>query len=495
MINLVKTIQDQWALMSPRLRGLLSWAGVFALLVLMKRNALLLPAAWDESWAVLPGGIWLAENNFNIVGLLDQPEWFQYGPATYALAPITWMTGVVAAFTTTSKSFLISLHLSHMAIGAVGLREVYRFARPVWSATASAGLVLVTALVPVMNAQLGFMYLEVPIFTAGMLAVNAGLAGRWGKAAAWGALATSFRGNGVLPIGAVVAAVLLPQRTIAAWRTAALTLVPSLFVGALPILLEQPLATPNRDLGLVFQASVTQLLRMPELVVTLTFAALFIAIPDHRAQTIRNEIHARLQTFAWLILGFIGFYAFTIRFIIPLYVLPRYFIVIVPFVFFAAWEVGRRRFGARIPLLIGVGLVGSMIATSSGALLGTPDQITSVGLESSNQYATRLLLTRDVLRGAISTGEHVYVIPNTWFRSQYPDLGYVDEVPDTVHLVTDLDEDALPDRFIIADTAPNEGSEDVRQRLSQNDKYTSESTEFESADLTARFIKYTRTSD
>lgn len=479
-------------MLSPRLRGFITWAGVFGLVVLLKRNALLLPASWDESWAVLPGGLWLAENNFNIAGLLNQPQWFQYGPGTYALAPITWMTGIVAALTTTTNSFLISLHLTHMAIGAVGLREVYRFARPVWSPTASAGLVIVTALVPVMNAQLGFMYLEIPIFTAGLLAVNAGLAGRWGRAAAWGALATSFKASGVLPLSAVAAAVLLSQRTLTAWRTAALTILPSVVVGLLPFLLEQPLATSDRDLGGVYQASVVQLVRMPELLVALVFAVLFSALPDHRAQSNSEEVKARKLTFAWLILGFIGFYAFTIWFVIPLYVLPRYFIMIVPFVFFTAWEVGRRRFGNGIPAVIGIGLVVSMVSTSSSSPVGDPSLLSSVVLESSNLYAPRLLVTQELLDSALATGLPVYVIMNTWFRTQYPDLGYIEQVPANIELVADLDVLHPLDQFVVVESLDDRITSDAIQFLSENQAFRVETVDFERDGIMGSYLIFSR---
>lgn len=484
----------RWNALPHAIRGFLTWLGVFAGLVLLKRNALLLPASWDESWAVLPGGLWLAENNFDLVGLLDQPEWFQYGPGTYALAPITWMTGVIASLTSTTPAFLVSLHLAHMAIGAVGLREVYRFARPVWSATASALLVTVTALVPVMNAQLGFMYLETPIFAVGMLAINAGLRGDWARASLWGALATSFKGSGILPLSAVVGASLMSQGKLTALRRAILVMLPSVVVGLLPLLLDQALATPERDLGVVFYASTIQLVRMPELIIAMAFAIVFAALPDRTGQRTDSQVNVRLKTFSWLVLSFIAFYSFTIFFVIPLYVLPRYFIALVPFALFSAWEVGRRRFGSIVPTVLGLLLVGSMLTTSSGALLGDPNRISSVGLEATNQYAPRLLLTRETLEAALETGLPLYVIPNTWFRSQYPRLGYVDSVPDRIHVIDDIDLDTSPERFIIVDKALDRLPDETRQRLDDDAQFQSETVEFTRESLTSRFVTYTRVS-
>lgn len=485
-------LQQRWGQLSPRARGFLTWLGVFAGLVLLKRNVLLLPASWDESWAVLPGGLWLAENNFDILGLLNQPQWFEYGPGTYALAPITWMTGIIASVTSTTQSFLVSLHLAHLAIGAVGLREVYRFARPVWSAVSSTALVAVTALMPVMNAQLGFMYLETPIFAVGMLAINAGLRGDWGRASLWGALATSSKGSGILPLGAVVGGSLLSQGKLSALRKALLVMLPSIIVGLLPLLLDQALASAERDLGVVFYASTIQLVRMPELIIAMAFAIIFAALPQRAGQAADPQVEVRLKTFSWLILSFIGFYTFTIVFLIPLYVLPRYFIVLVPLVFFSAWELGTKRFGHLAPAVIGLLLLGSMIATSSSPFLGDPNRIKSVGLESSNQYASRLLLTRETLGGALATQLPVYLMPNTWFRTRYPRLGYVDHVPLNVHLIDDLDRNNLPERFIIVDVAPNALTEETLKHLGNAQGYQSESVELRRDGLTARYVTYKR---
>ena len=229
---------------------------------------------------------------------------------------------------------------------------------------------------------------------------------------------------------------LISQGNLRALRKAFLTMLsPALVVGLLPLVLEQPLAEVERDLGSVFLVSALQLVRMPELGIALAYHDYFRRSTRPANQTQDSQVETRLRTFTWLILSFVGFYTFTIIFLIPLYVLPRYFIVIVPLTFFTAWEVVRRRFGPLLPGVLGLLLVTSMIATSSSALLGDPNDISSVGLESSNEYVPSLILAKEVLDGALDTGLTVYVIRNMWFRTQYPRLGYVESVPSNVQLV------------------------------------------------------------
>lgn len=488
------SLNDRWKALPQRLRSVVTWLGVFVAIIVLKRDALLLPASWDESWAVLPGGLWLSDNGFNILGLIRQPLHFEFGPGTYSLAPVTWMTGIVATFARTTNTFLVSLRLLHLAIGAVGLREVYRFARPVWSSTASAALVAVTALVPVMNAQLGFMYLEIPIFTTGMLAINAGLSGRWGKAAFWGALATSFKASGILPLGAIVSAGFMTQRTMDALRRSVLVLLPAIAIGLIPVLLDKFVAMTERDLGHVLWVSWLQIFRIPEIAIALLFIVLFGILPDRSGRSSESGVRIRLDVMSSLILVFIGFYLFTLSFVARTYFLPRYFIMIVPFVLFAAWEVGARRFGPRVAAVAAGLLVTSMIINQSSTYLLDPNEVTTVGLESSNAYAESLLLTNTILDRALATGDPVYLSNNLWFRTQYPRLGYVDVVPENARLLVDLNEDEPPDTFVVVDSENSELVDDTLELFGDRQDYTAVSATADRGILTARYVTFTRTS-
>ena len=482
-----------WTHLPVRMRGFLTWLGVFAGLVLLKRNALLLPASWDESWAVLPGGFWLSDNNFDLVGLLSQPQWFDYGPGTYALSPITWLTGIIASVTDSPKQFITVAHLVHMAIGAIGLREVYRFARPVWSQTASAGLVVVTAMVPVMNAQLGFMYLEIPIFTVGMLSVNAALNGQWNRAALWGALATSFKASGILPLGAAVAATYFVQPTLKSARRSLLVMAPSVIVGVLPVIVSDHAGGFDRDLQLVLSSSATQILRMPELAIALTVAIVFLTLPGRDRTTDQEQLNSRVATFTWLGILFVGFYVFTALFVIRLFVLPRYFIILVPFTLFVAWEVSVRRFGRTTSGVLAGALLALMIVNSSGALMPGRASATSVGLESSNAYAERLLLTHATLSGALETDNPVFLSSNLWFKSQYPGLGYVDAVPPNVRKLIDLDPNNLPETFVIVETESDQLATEYFFLLDEL-QLDREITEFHRDGFTSRYVTFSQPS-
>lgn len=472
-------------------RGILSWLAVFAALVLLKRNSIDLPASWDESWAVLPGGLWLAENQFDLVGLLQQPQWFNFGPSTYALSPVTWLTGLVAAVTT-PEAFMPTLHVVHMAIGAVGLREVYRFARPVWSPTASSSLVIMTALLPLMNAQLGAAYQEVPTFTLGMLAVNAAFRDDWAKASVWGAVATLSKATGIVSILAVVAAHLLRRHRTLGMRRAATVLLPALIVGVLPLLLGRssgPVAA-NRETTAMLRSIVTAAGITSELFIAGGLAAALALLRPQRPSSV--EVQRRLLTSYWMVIGFGSFFVFTIVFVAKLSFLPRYAIVIVPFVFFAAGQNIRERFGTITTGILALALAFMMMFNQTGRFYGVDGVMSEVVQESSNAHQDLIDLTDLVVSAAITDNDlPIFLHHNTWFRVMYPDLGFVEQVPSDVFHLGELPAPPdLPPAFIVPVTSNASQLVAVLEDLDKNPNLRQTEVEFTYGQFSGRYIIY-----
>jgi len=476
---------------SSRSRGILTWLALFAGVVLLKRNSIGLPASFDESWAVLPGGLWLAENQFNIAGLLQQPQWFDLGPGTYALSPVTWLTGLVAAITT-PETFMPTLHLVHMAIGAVGLREVYRFARPVWTPTAASFLVVMTVLIPVMNAQLGAVYQEIPIFTTGMLAVNAALREDWGKASFWGALGTLFKPSGIVSLVAVVAAHLLRRNRTLGIRKAATILLPALIVGVIPILLGRSVGSivDDRDTADMLRTMVTTAGITSELLVAGVLAAAFSLLRSKRPTSPATEY--RLITSYWMVGGFVAFFIITIAFVAKLAYLPRYTIVLVPFVFFAAGQNIKDRFGTVTTAVLASTLAIVMVFNQTGRFYGADGFLSEVVNESSNAHQDIIYLTDLVVSAAISENElPIYLHQNTWFRVMYPDLGFVEEVPMNVYHLGELPAPSdLPSAFIVPVTSNAAPLLAVLDDLDANPDLTQTEVTFTYGQFFGRYIIY-----
>ena len=461
------TFAARFAAQPRYVRSFLTWLGLFALVVIAKRSAISLPASSDESWAVLPAGLWLGDNNLNVVALTRQDRWYDFGPSSYDTSPVTWLTGIVAF--SAGKYFLPVLHLAHMAIGAIGLREVFRFARPAWGPAASSLLVFLTALTPVMNGQLGAVYLEVPVFTAGLLTINAGLRGDWRAASVWGFLATLIKPTGIVPLVAILAAQYLTRNRTVTLRQAIQVTLPAIFAGLLPVILrvQDGALVEHRSTFYILYSGYTSLILTLEVFAVLVIAGgLALTTPTHSTS---HQNRVRLRLTFWIVIGLWGMFATTVLLVVKLPFLPRYTIMIVPFVIFSAGHLMKEKFGFRILTVATAALIVLMGFNQGGRLHGAYGGTNGVSLESSNAYADVIHLSNIVIDEALlATTGPVYLEKNQWFRTQYPKLGYVDEATERAlpmeSLSSIIDQD-LPPTFVLVTLDEQASTRPLREAL------------------------------
>jgi len=151
-----------WVQARPRLAAFSGWLLAFVAILAVKWWTLKVPASFDASWSVFAGGSTLAHNGFDLGELIRSPGYWEYGPGSHAASPVTWLTGAVIWLIGDGARLLPVLHAIHFMIGAIALQQIYRYARGIWTVGGSLLAVLVVAAIPTFNAQLGFMYLEIP---------------------------------------------------------------------------------------------------------------------------------------------------------------------------------------------------------------------------------------------------------------------------------------------------------------------------------------------
>lgn len=466
----------------------IGWLALFLIILTTKWSSITLPSAWDESWAVLPGGIWLGENSFALADLVRLPGWSEGGPASYALSPVTWLTGLVASLTT-DATFLPTLHVVHFAIGAVALRQVYVFARPVWSRMGTVTLVAMTGLLPVVNAQLGGVYLELPMMATGLLTVNAALAGKWRSAAAWATLSALIKPSGIIPLAGVVAAHLVAGRIDI--KKAGLILMPVLVAAASPVFFPDAVRVDSdRDISSVLTISVKTLSRSP--ILTLALAATIALGARIAWRNKDSEAGIRLLTSMLTIGAFGSFYLVVITTITPIYVLPRYLIQIVPFALFGAGHVLRRNYGVNIAATAATIVLIFSLLNMNGEFTIDKNRENTVSQEATNRHTELLRLTEQLLtyaetQAAVAT----YADRNIWYRTQLPGLGYVSEpLPDARFLP--LKDFEFGDHFVILDSESSPDVSAALERLDEEDSYTQTEVLFERGPFDARYIEFVR---
>lgn len=469
----------------------LGWLALFLIILAAKWRSIILPSAWDESWAVLPAGIWLGENSFALGELAQLPGWSEGGPASYAFSPVTWLTGLVASLTT-DAAFLPTLHILHFAIGAVALQQVYLFARPVWTRVGSVTLVAATALLPVVNAQLGAVYLELPVLATGLLSVNSALAGKWRSAAAWAALSAFIKPSGVVLIVGVVAAHLLTARI--DLKKAGFVLGPALVAAASPTFLpDAARVDANRDISDVLTTSVKTLSRSPVLTLAVAFT---VALGVRLAWRYRDRDDGiRLLTSLLVIGAFVSFYFVVITAITPIFVLPRYLIQIVPFALFGAGHILRRTYGVSIAAVAASAVMIFSLLNLNGDLTLDKNRENTVSQEATNRHTELLLLTEQLLKYAeTQTAVTTYADPNIWYRTQLPGLGYVTSPLPNVNVLpgqAELSEFDFGERFVILDTEASPFVQVALELLAEQG-YVSTEVRFERGDFDARYIEFVR---
>ena len=178
----------------------LAW---FALILLLKWPTLTQPPVWDGSMSVFPAAITLAENDFDLGYLLEQPGYADGGPNVHSVSLVTWLTaGIIWLLGDTSALFPL-IHLVHFAIAAATMAGLYRFAKPLLCNVMSATALVAVLLFPLVLTQAGYMYLEFPMLAATTFALLSWTGGRLAQTTFWSVAAVLIKGAGIIVPAAI----------------------------------------------------------------------------------------------------------------------------------------------------------------------------------------------------------------------------------------------------------------------------------------------------
>ena len=184
---------------------------LFFILVL-KWDVVARPPVWDTAMGLFPAAITLADNGFDVIELLGMPDFFEGGPNTHSTSPVTFATAVVLKVTGGGDRAFVILHLLHFAAAALALVLLFGLARPVFGGLGSFFLCLSVLLYPVFSAQVGFLYMEVPLFLCAVAALHAFADKRFRGAVLWSALAYATKEAGIIVPATLAVATLIENR-------------------------------------------------------------------------------------------------------------------------------------------------------------------------------------------------------------------------------------------------------------------------------------------
>lgn len=406
------------------------------------------PVSWDAVWTTVPGAVFLAENAFDVPALSAWGQQWYGTEWVRAWSPVTWLDAAVVALLPTGMAPVPWLRMVHIVLGGLALDQVWRIARRTGSAGFAAGVTAVTVTLPVFLAQTSFIYFEIPMTLAILLAANAALSDRVGRTALFSALAAAIKATGVFAAFAIAAHLVVRERTWRSFRSALLIAAPATAlalrdIGGIEAYSDQPLREPLARIRASFDVLVASDLALSALLVVAGLGSALLMV--RRTRGISSVSLGR-----WMVVGFLGLFLVAPVVGQPQVLLPRYVVAIVPFVVLIAADFVSSTYGRRAAALAAAALVAFSVANTTGRFNPAPLVPNIVIQERSDRHLDLLALQNEALIAAIDTGLPVYVDLNRYMRSQLPELGVVTEPESSVYQATsDLDMDALPDAFVI----------------------------------------------
>lgn len=181
----------------------------FLAIVCLKWSALSEPPVWDAALGLFPAAAELANNGFNLPSLLQQPTYLNGGPNCHAESLVTWLTAAVLwAVGPGPKAFSV-LHVLHFAAAAWTLAVLHRQTAQSLGRSLAWMLCGTLLLCPLFRVQIGAMYLEIPLAACVVSAVAAYADGKLGRALIWSTLAVMIKQTGLIVAGTLAVAVLV----------------------------------------------------------------------------------------------------------------------------------------------------------------------------------------------------------------------------------------------------------------------------------------------
>ena len=423
--------QETWSESPLALTG-----GCFILVIAFQWRMLSKPPVWDGIMGMYAAAATLSRNGFDILALLRLPGFDDGGPNVYGLSPVTWLTATVINLSGSVMTAIRTLHILHWLIGAAGLVGVYHLARRTLPAIAAWAVVILTLVNPLVAAQLGDVYLEIPLLTACVWTLVMLLRNRVLMASLLAMLSTAIKPTGLVVVGAL--ALYLIDNGRLTWRPTREWLA---IAGPLAVGLIQQLSLSVSYLRQgwidVLGTSVAYATKVGDaagLILLAVIVGYFGLRRNGKTQADAPGSHL-------LITFLVAFHIFFMLVaVFGVFLLPRYYLIAIPF---AYTIVMRFAWAARPGIAVGFCCVAGAISVlnADGALYRVGAQTVCnrnyAILERSGEYRwlLDLHLAEAHIVEAIEPNLPIYVTQPLWAAITYPEMGYVRQPPTTVRLV------------------------------------------------------------
>ncbi|MBI5363095.1 MAG: glycosyltransferase family 39 protein [Planctomycetes bacterium] len=172
----------------------------FAGLLVLHARALFDPPYWDGLIGAFPQGLWLARHDFDLVRLLTEERTCpEGGPNVYPFSIYPIAIGALYSAGLEPRQVFLLVHLAMLVCAASAAAAFFALARTATDPRTGARATLVFASAPMFHAMASQMNMDMPLCACTLLSARAMQTGRFGRAAAFAAVALL-----VLPRGVIV---------------------------------------------------------------------------------------------------------------------------------------------------------------------------------------------------------------------------------------------------------------------------------------------------
>jgi hypothetical protein len=177
------------------------YAVFLLLIVALKWSFFSMPPVWDEAFSIFPAADFLVKHGFDYSLLLSQPGYHDGGPTAHALSLLTLFTALVLKMTGGGKLAWMVLHISQWLMAAAIGMVLTRLYSTLFDKIPAFLLAVASLAYPLMLAQLGGMYLEVPLLFFSIFAFYNYRSNRIWLASLLLLAACLTKGSGIIAVG------------------------------------------------------------------------------------------------------------------------------------------------------------------------------------------------------------------------------------------------------------------------------------------------------
>ena len=434
--------------------------------------------------SIFPAGITLHAWNFNYQRLLRAPGFWQGGPNVHALTLPTLCVALAYRLIAVPRTLLIVLHCACYLLSAFTMMGLYRFVRPLFPARTALLLTMACTLHPLFLVQAGLLYLEIPLLCCTVYALVFWCEHKFIAASLVAGLACFIKPQGIIPVACLAGCIAcshLPWRE-KVKKVLILALLPCLMILGLIISSHQGLAVGRPAftsyVDYILHNVAFYLAHIPDVIFWLSL--LIVAIVGLRKKLFLRPGEDNRYYQAVLLMGiaFIGFYLSVPLVARDIYIIPRYYLQILPFSCLGLALLMKRRLNQRAVQTILLVFVLFHLANNRGNLYPAFRGNEFSLAERSLAYRDLLKLQQESLAGLTALPAKAvvfYGLPEHYWLT-YPAMGWPHAGKITGHCIySEFPYNSgnlafFPDRFYLLYNFEWLGGEMIRHILREVDR-------------------------